>query len=527
MKTKTALTLTSTAIVSAISALAALSAGPIGSISLLSPASAMAAPTSPSDAGARCAALKGITIKDSTIVSSEPVAASGDLPGFCQVKGFAAPAINFDLKLPLSGWNSKLYMAGCGGFCGLIDPKNGNDGLKRSYAVISTDTGHVGKSLLDTSFAVSNQPAIIDFAYRGISEAARVGKAITTAFYRSAIRHSYFNGCSNGGRQALMEATRYPDDFDGIIAGAPGFDIEGGMSLLVNGVQADTGPDAKPIFNPAKVKLVADAVARTCGDETGLVTSPLTCRFKPEDLQCRAGDGPSCLTGAEVAVLNKWYSPPRLKDGRTLFVSGIVHGSEPFWYHPSPYSNAVLGDAKMIATQAFNNLSPDLPRDLTIAQYDPETQSSKLGAAMRMATPAPDLRGLHARKGKLLIYHGWADPTLPPARTIDFYRDLERSIGGKQDTARLFLIPGMSHCGNPAGVEVPGFDRNGFDPLTALEQWVEHGKTPEALLGTKFDSRGGVRFTRPICAYPKAAQYNGSGNRNDASNWVCRDEVQQ
>ena len=496
-------------------AVAAMGASPAGAAE---PAIAMS-----DEATERCSSLIATPPANAVVESADIVTDRPGVGSYCHVRGYAKPTIRFDLKLPLSGWNKKFYMAGCGGFCGVLDDNNGLNGLKRGYAVVTTDTGHSGQSLLDTSWVPGHPAMVVDFAYRGVAEAARVGKALTRAFYGSDIAFSYFDGCSNGGRQALMEATHNPEDFDGIIAGAPGFDIKGGMSVLVNIAKADIGPDGKPIFDPAKVGLVANAVARSCGDETGLVNAPLSCAFDPGKLECNAGDGPNCLTKAEVGVLRKWYSPPRLKNGKPLFISGVVPGSEPFWYHPSPYSNAVLGDAKMIAIQALNNLSPGLPADLTIARYDPETQSSLLGAALTMATPDPDLRRFQARKGKLLIYHGWADPTLPPARTIAFYNEAVRSVGGAaQSTARLFMIPGMSHCANPPGVKVPGFDRNSFDPLATLEQWVEKGQTPNAILATKFDTDQRPLFTRPICAYPATATYKGVGDKSDARNWICR-----
>lgn len=473
-------------------------------------------------AEARCTALTALSINDVKIVSADIVAPMNGMPGFCQVRGHAEKAVNFDLKLPLTDWNQKFYMAGCGGFCGVLDNRNGMDGLKRGYAVITTDTGHQGTSLLDTGWVIVNPDAVTDFAHAGVNKTVRAGKALTRAFYDTDIRFSYFNGCSNGGRQALMEATRYPEDFDGIIAGAPGFDIQGGLSYLVGIAKADLAADGRPIFNPAKVGLVTRAVAKECGDATGLIASPLTCRFKPERLLCRSGDSDTCLTADEVGVLNTWYEPPRLGNGKPLFASGVVHGSEPFWYHPSPYSNAVLGDAKMIAAQSFLNLSPGLPRNLTLADFDFERHWQLLGAAMRSATPDSDLRGFKARNGKLLIYHGWGDPTLPPARTIAYYSDLLRSLGGgDQDTARLFMIPGMSHCANPPGVDVPGFDRDSFDALTTLENWVEKGGAPDAMLGTKYGLDRNVRFTRPICAYPAVATYKGAGDRADARNWRC------
>lgn len=293
---------------------------------------------------ADCRALAGLAITDANLLSATPVPAREDgLPAHCRVLGYVRPAINFEVRLPVAGWNGKFYMVGCGGFCGQVLSERPNFtnamnyGLRRGYAAATTDAGHWGSSATDARFAWNNRLAEIDWGTRSIPEVTRVSRALVAAYYRRRAERSYFAGCSTGGRQGLMEAQRYPDDFDGIIAGSPALDETqlAGTFLAWTG-RANMDAEGRRILDPAKVPLISRAVSAACdpadGLRDGLVSNPRACRFDPAVLQCREGSDPAqCLSGAEVGVLRAWYQGPRDSAGRQLYPGGIPLGSEPYW----------------------------------------------------------------------------------------------------------------------------------------------------------------------------------------------------
>jgi hypothetical protein len=292
------------------------------------------APTS-AFAGQDCAALANLKIEDTNLLSAAEVPASGGLPAYCRVLGYVRPAINFEIKLPLQGWNGKFYMVGCGGFCGTIDSEAPgffnamNFGLRRNYAVSVSDSGHWGASTTDARWAINNSVAMMDFAQRSVPETARISKVILRAYYETEQKKSYFAGCSTGERMAIMAALRNPKDFDGIISGAPALDQTHLNANLHSWVaKANSGPNGKSILSPAKVrKGCMLRVARK-------LTRSLPIRgshFKPSTLQCRAGDSADCLTQAEVGAAEKIYSGPINSRGQRLYPSGVPLGSELFW----------------------------------------------------------------------------------------------------------------------------------------------------------------------------------------------------
>ena len=509
---------------------------------------AIGAHGAPALAGPDCGALSNLKIENTNLLSATEVPAAGDLPAYCRVLGFVRPAINFEIRLPLQGWNGKFYMAGCGGFCGALDSDRPgftnamNFGLRRNYAVSTMDSGHWGTSVLDGRWAMNNPVAQMDWGQRAVTETARVTKVAIKTYYGTEQKKSYFVGCSTGGRMAAMEALRFPKDFDGIISGAPALDYTGLVATFFAWVtKANTGSDGKPIFPSSKVKLVQDAVYAACDDKDGLkdgiISDPRKCEFNPASLKCKGGNAVDCLTEAEVGVLEKWYRGPTNSQGQQLFPGGIPMGSEPHW----PRWLTGLGNAPgllplfardFVRYMAFEpaggprfnvsdfDFDKDPPRLSSMAQvYNAATFQPQNG---EMAA-AGDLSAFKQAGGKLIIYHGWGDPLVTPQPTVEFYERTAKQSGGigaAQEFARLFMVPGMDHCG--IGTDGLGISDTGIDPLTALEQWVEEGKAPDHLIATKTAGPGGqTLWKRPICAYPNVARYSGSGDVSDAASFTC------
>lgn len=495
---------------------------------------------------ADCRPLADLKIENVNLLSSVEVPASGDLPAYCRVLGFVRPAINFEVRLPNENWNGKFYMAGCGGFCGTLDSDRPgftnamNFGLRRNYAVSTTDGGHWGTSVVDGRWAANNPVAQTDWGQRAVTETARASKALVRAYYGDAQKKSYFVGCSTGGRMAAMEASRFPKDFDGIISGAPALDYTGLVgTLFAWTAKANTGPDGKPILSTAKAKVLGDAVASACaqpGLKDGPVADPRSCRFEPSRLACNSADGANCLNAAEIDVVEKWYAGPKDSRGRQLFPGGIPVGSEAHWPRwltglaPAPALMPLFGQdfVRYMATE------PALGSSFRIADFDFDRDPPRMAAAARVYNAATfdpdgpaevvgaDLFAFRDAGGKMILYHGWADPLVTPFMTVAYYEALARHAGGTekaQDFARLFMVPGMDHCG--IGTAGPGISDTGIDPLTALERWVEGGRAPDELLAVKTGAGGGTVWQQPICAYPKAATYKGVGDPAEAASYAC------
>jgi feruloyl esterase len=481
---------------------------------------------------AQCETLSGLKIENVNLLSATAVPATADLPAHCRVLGYVRPAINFEIRLPAQNWNGKFYMAGCGGFCGTLDSDRAgftnamNYGLRRNYAVATTDAGHWGTSVGDGRWAYNNRVAEIDWGSRAVTEIARVSKVVIQARYGEPQKKSYFAGCSTGGRMATMEAQSFADDFDGIISGAPALDYTGLVATFFAWlVQANTGPDGKDILGKAKVPLIRDAVLKQCGDADGLISDPAACPFKPAGLVCKPGQQSDCLTEAEAKVLEKWYAGPKNSKGEQLYPGGLPLGSEsywPFWLtglEPTGGKLIYAFGQDFLRYMAFQD---DPGERYRAADFDFDKDPPRLGfmAAIYNAMNL-DLSHFKARSGKLLMYHGLADPIVTPQNTLDYFAAVEKAAGGSvADYFRLFMIPGMDHCGLPRQ-SGPGITDAGFDPLTALEKWVEDSVPPDRLVATKTDKDGKVLWTRPLCPHPKQARYKGAGNPKDEASYAC------
>jgi feruloyl esterase len=437
------------------------------------------------------------------------------------VLGAIRPAINFEVRLPTRDWNGKLYMAGCGGFCGRLDSdlpgftNAMNHGVRRGYAAATMDSGHWGAHRADGRWAWNNRLAENDWGWRGITETARVAKALVAAYYGRPQQQAYFAGCSTGGRMALMAAQRFPADFDGIIAGAPALDYTGLVATHGAWVsQANQQPDGSEILDRGKVSHIAAAVVSACdardGRADGLIDDPRNCDWQPSSLACGREPAPTCLTAAEVGVLDKWYAGPRDASGKQLYPGGIPRGSEPYWplWLTGKPGDRMSGLVPLFAQDFLRYMAfaDDPGETYRVQDFDFERDPPRL-APMGAIYNAdnPDLSAFAARGGKLIVYHGWADPIVTPWRTLQYVKDVQRRMGGAEKTdsfLRLFMLPGFDHCGMQTG---PGANDAGFDPLPALEAWVERGVAPDSIPGARIGADRAVQWSRPACPYPESA----------------------
>jgi feruloyl esterase len=473
-----------------------------------------------------CEGLKSLSTPQATITTAEFVAAGAPqaargrgaqgapLPAHCKVavtlKPTADSEIGMELWMPAENWNGKFLAVGNGAWAGSVQTGPIADGLRRGYAAASNDTGHRGGS---ASFAVGHPEKLIDFAYRSMHEMAVQSKALIQAYYKRGPQLSYYQGCSTGGRQGMMEAQRYPEDFDAIIAGAPVYNM---VHLNVSQVSVQVGMLREPakLVPSAKVTLFANAVMAACdandGVKDSIVSEPRMCKFDPSVLLCKDADGPDCLTRAQVENAKSAYLPVTTSKGEFVY-PGRSPGFESGWRIPTPGQqlNPLFGDMpRYIGRQDANwdALTFNLETDLTLAM--------KNGGFLEATDP--DLSKFKARGGKLLLYHGWADPGPAPENTINYYDAVNKKLGAKQDDwMRLFLLPGVGHCGGGVGPDQADF-------LGVMERWREQGVAPNQILATRGAGRGGqAPMSRPLCPFPQVARYTGSGSTDDAANFRC------
>ncbi len=478
-----------------------------------------------------CAKLADQKIENANLLSSTVIPASDDLPEYCRVLGYVRPAINFEVRLPTENWNGKFYMAGCGGWCGRLQPDRPgftnamNHGLRRNYAAVTMDGGHWGLGFTDLRWAHVKDPiARFDFEQRAVTETARVSKEIVGAYYGKLPEKSYFAGCSNGGRQAHMEAWKYPKDFDGIISGAPWLNAAGLQTAGLWNIRANTDADGTAVLDPSKLSMIGEAVYDACAGKDGLIEKPDQCAFEPESLECNGVNGPECLTTAEVQTLNKFYKGPTTSDGVQLY-PGIPLGSAPYWSFWLGLENEQAwkeNKSAWIDELHYYGFSQDPGPEYDVADFDFDKDPPQITGYKDLEAGGTDLSEFQERGGKLLIYHGLADPLLVAEATRQWYDLMMADTGDSETTsdfARLFLVPGMDHCGIQSD---PGVGHAGFDPLPALEKWVEEGVAPESIIMTKtHGDNSDVEWTRPVCAYPSVAEYAGSGGPSEAENWRC------
>jgi pimeloyl-ACP methyl ester carboxylesterase len=474
----------------------------------------------------KCAGLAALTGYEFSVYSASVVPASDSAPEHCRVGLLVQPDMNIEVNLP-ARWNGRLYMFGNGGFAGESFDTAGRAanrarGLKAGFATAATDTGHSAQREPGGTFAVNRQK-FIDFGFRSLHVTAETAKRLIAAYYSDPLAKSYFDGCSTGGRQALMLAQRFPSDFDGIIAGAPGLDYTGGQLARVYWKQ---GLAANP-FPAAKLNLLASRVYEQCdardGLKDGVIDSPQRCDFRPaRDLpRCEgASDRPDCFTANQIAALERLYGDVTRQGKR--YYPGWPIGSESAWIgqhidgpngqsawngYATGFIRFILGPGTPLA--ALNDAD-------AIPKFDFEKDYDHLAFARQVLDATnPDLTAFREHGGKLLMYFGWADPQLNPRMGLEYYEDVTAKMGpSTPEFARLFMAPGMFHCGGGVGTST-------FDTATPLVRWVEEGTAPASIPAARIANGQTVR-TRPLCPWPEVAQYSGSGSIDDAANFSCQ-----
>ena len=484
--------------------------------------------------GASCEELAKLALPNTTITLAEQVAAGafklpgngaaglgappafGSLPAFCRVAGTIRPTtdsdIRFEVWMPAANWNGKFVGVGNGVWAGSISYGEMVAPLSGGYATAATDDGHQG-SPLDGNFVVGHPEKLIDFGHRAPHEMTVAAKATIAAFYARKPDRALFVSCSTGGRQALMEAYRYPDDYDGISSMAPANPMTQLMiSSLWTGYAALK--DAESRLPPPKLAVVKKAAVEACdasdGVKDGIIGLPKACRFDPAVLQCKGGDAPDCLTAPQVTALRAIYAGPKNpRTGKQIY-PGFELGSEGMFPlqtgGPTPFPVATTYMSGLV----FN----DAKWDFKSFDYDRDAaRAIKAGSAV-LDVPPTGLDKFFAGNRKLLLSHGWADGLIPAQSTVDFYTALTRDLGARKADGgvRLFMVPGMGHC---AGGDGP----SSINVIAAIDQWVESGRAPERIIAS--NPPAAPARTRPLCAYPQVAKYSGTGSSDEEKNFNC------
>lgn len=470
-----------------------------------------------------CDTLAGKSFGDDVkIQSAALVAAKGNLPEHCDVRGTIWPEAGFAIKLP-TAWNDRFEMVGNGGTAGTISLSAVDGAVRKGFAAASTDTGHdaAKDALASFAYVTPSNPnghrKFIDFAYLSVHETAVLAKQVIAAYYATAPRYSYWVGCSTGGRQGLQEAQRYPDDFDGLVVGAPSLYNTGNSMRRIWIGQTQVGAGAIPA---EKLPLLTKAIYEKCdaldGLKDGLIDDPRLCRFEPaRDVpKCAGADANDCFTAAQIGALGKIYGGVRDSKGTLLFPGELV-GSEPVW--PDNFiapDKTVLPRAE--SQMKFEMLEPPPGPSWNLTMFNFDTDPPRLArAAAELNALNADLTPLKKRGGKIVQYAGWADQQVNPLPAIDYYQTVGKRLGEAEtkEFYRLFMVPGMFHCNGGPGC-------SSADWLAAAMDWVEHGKAPAQISGAHVES-GKTTRTRPLCPYPAVARYKGTGSIDDEANFAC------
>jgi feruloyl esterase len=510
--------------------------------------------------GDRCERLAALAIPNATIATAKVVPAGTfvgpaqaftgadlsaflkSLPGFCRIVARARPTADSDIVIevwmPLAGWNGKFQGLGNGGFAGIIDYGELGASILKGYAAAATDTGHAG-SPIDAGWALGHPEKVVDFGHRGIHEMTRVAKAAAGQFYGTSVKHAYFIGCSDGGREALMEAQRYPEDYNGILAGAPANYWTALLSSAIVDTQALTASPAS-FIPPAKISTIAKAVVAACDQQDdvadGILNDPRQCGFDPVSIQCKAGaDANDCLTTPQVTALNAIYRGLKDSQGNNIF-PGYLPGAEDgqggwgLWITgPAPARSLMAAfGIGYFPNMVYGNSGWDFKTFKLVAGL----RDAKEKTAAALDAVNPDLSSFRARGGKLILYHGWNDPAIPALNTVNYYDAVVAKSGRAEAESfvRLYMLPGVQHCGGGPGPDMIGQsgDWPAVDPAhnvrLALEQWVEEGTAPDTLVAGKIapeKMQGPPAMTRLLCPYPGAAKYKGTGDTNQAESFTC------
>jgi len=490
---------------------------------------------------ASCESLAGISLPQTTVTMAQTVAAGEftapagrgrasagnpykDLPAFCRVMGTLTPSndssIKLEVWLPASGWNGKFLAAGNGGGAsaaiqGSINTPALAAALRGGYATAATDTGHEGATL---NFAIEHPEKLIDFGYRAVHEMTVKAKAIAAAYYGEGPKLSYWNGCAAAGREGMMEAQRFPADYDGVVVAAAA-NYWSHLQPWSLAIYEATHKDEASYIPPAKYPLIHKAAVEQCdaldGVKDGLIENPRRCKFDPKVLQCKGPDTSACLTAPQVEAARRIYAPlvnsktrseifPGLEPGSELGWAALADGDEPSLYVRETFKYMIFKDPQWDYKTHPVNFDTDVPL------------ADKLDNGTVTAADA-NLKPFFDRGGKMILYHGWTDPLIPPGDAVNYYKRVEDTVGGAgkiKESMRLYLVPGMNHC---RGGEGP----DDFDMQPVMEQWRENGKAPQQVIASKV-TNGKTERTRPLCPYPQVAAYKGSGSTDEAVNFVCK-----
>ena len=478
--------------------------------------------TAAAPASARsCEEMRAVRVEGMTVTLAESVKAGAEpkypkLPAFCRVAATLRPTSDSEIKIEVwmpegTAWNGKYEGTGNGGWGGSIEPGELAGAVMRGYAAASTDTGHTGGS---ASFALGHPEKLVDFGWRSVHGMTLAAKALIAASYGEGPKLAYFQGCSSGGRQALMEAQRFPEDYDGIIAGAT---TNSWTNMMVGRIWVGqaTLSDAASYVPPAKYPMIHKAALAQCdamdGVKDGVLEDPRECKFDPAVLECKAGDAADCLTKPQVAAAERIYTPATNPRTKQVIFPPMERGSELVW-------GRLAGGPKPIelADDYFKYVVFEDPKwDFRTLNFDGDVAKALQKDSGVLSAVNPDLRPFFAHGGKLIQYHGWTDQQVMPENSINYHDGVLATVGvaKAEESYRLFMAPGMNHC---SGGDGP----NKFDMLGAMEAWREGGKAPDAVLASHATA-GKVDRTRPLCAYPEVAKYKGSGSTDEAANFAC------
>jgi hypothetical protein len=499
---------------------------------------------------ADCANLNNLKLADISITVADTVTSGvlaiadagaplRDLPAFCRIAGEIRPTsdsrIRFEVWLPAQDWNGRVIGTGNGGFAGSIYYQQLAGYLRRGFVVAGTDAGHQAEST-DASWAYGHPEKVKDFGWRAIHLTAELAKQILAAYYGKPAGKSYFDACSDGGREALMEAQRFPEDYDGILAGAP---ANAWSTMVASGARAlqELTSDPRAYIPDGKLPAIQRAALAACdmldGVKDGVIGNPAACHFDPQVLLCKSDDALDCLTQPQIDALKALYAGIRDEHGALLF-PGYSMGDETGW------KEWIVGEdptaslsSRFVQNYVRYMVSGDPRANVLTADVDDLLRQSKEKEAADLDATNPDLSRFAARGGKLILYHGWDDPAIPPENTLSYYKGVEAQTGAeKAETfVRLYMVPGMEHCtGGPGanafgqyGIETSSGPAYGL--FDSLENWVEKGLPLDSVIATKYEAgpNGAMKakLTRPLCAYPKIAKYSGTGDINDAANFAC------
>jgi feruloyl esterase len=478
-----------------------------------------------------CEALTRLTIPDVTITGAATVPAGPfemqglrrplTVPSFCRVQAVSRPTtdseIHFEVWMPPEGkWNGKFEGTGTGGYDGSISYGALADGVSRGYAATSTDTGHIGGDLV---FGRGHPEKVKDWAFRAMHVTAEAAKLMLRNLYGRWPDHSYYVGCATGGHQALSEAQRYPEDYDGIVAGDPGNDRLNETAGYVSAWLALHDSAGKPLLTQSELQLVTRSAVAQCdaddGVKDGVIDDPRRCKFTPASLLCKADKTDRCLTQMQVDAVKAVYAGTRNPRTGEMIFPGWSIGSEGFG--PQAGWGAWLVNPKVpMRSEVYNDFVFHDPNwDFHSFDFDKDVAYAQ-AAIPWLAAESRDLSGFYGRHGKLILYAGWSDPVASAEDIVEYGTDIEKVMGPEKARQffRFYMVPGLGHCSGGPGT-------TDFDMLAALEQWVEHGKAPDRIIASRKLDDGATR-TRPLCVYPQVARWNGKGSSDDAANFVCK-----